>query len=540
MLSFPVLKQKFSEFSQLPVEERTSEQRKDMVRELQNSVENKEVDLSPDQFRECLRNNYVLARILAYLLQEYGTVSSKFEDWQRNVEEEWERLRREPFSQPTTTMPLYYSVRTFLVRLKESPDSIKRSKLDVTRFEQIKTHLLERNLDGGGHVRGRIDELLSIIQGKSIPLADSAVKAAVSTYRAVILTALPIEFNAVNAHLMDSREEVHKQGTVYHIGRFAAEDRNWEVLLLEVGAGNDDAALETERAISYFEPDIALFVGVAGGIKDVRVGDVVAATKIYGYESGRAESVFRPRPDVGQSSHAMVHRSRTEANKSRWINRIIGGATTNPHVFVGPIAAGEKVVGSTESEVYKFIRESYSDALAVEMEGRGFLTATHANQVKALVVRGISDTLNNKRDLDDAARQRLASIHASAFAFEVIAQLKPLKSAHSTGENLATEELRSGDALNQVDSSVRRQLVEAAGAYGRIRGSMPSGNERTERMQEIVEKKIGPLAISGYPLLKEFSESWSSGDVLVAVVMLQVQPNPNYIRWLGARMPLPE
>ena len=79
-------------------------------------------------------------------------------------------------------------------------------------------------------------------------------------------------------------------------------------------------------------------------------------------------------------------------------------------------------------------------------------------------------------------------------------------------------------------------LVEAAGAYGRIRGSMPSGNERTERMQEIVEKKIGPLAISGYPLLKEFSESWSSGDVLVAVVMLQVQPNPNYIRWLGARI----
>ena len=358
-----------------------------------------------------------------------------------------------------------------------------------------------------------------------------------STYRAVILTALPVEFKAVNAHLVDSREEVHRQGTVYHVGRFCAEDRNWEVLLLEVGAGNADAAFEAERAISYFEPDIALFVGVAGGIKDVTVGDVVAATKIYGYESGRAESVFKPRPDVGQSSYAMVQRSRAEARKSRWINRIIGGATTNPQVFVGPIAAGEKVVASIESDVYKFIRETYSDALAVEMEGRGFLAATHANQVQALVVRGISDTVNNKSNLDDSARQRLASIHASAFAFDVIAQLKPLTFAHSTREKFAgSEELRSGYPLNQVDISFRRQLFEAAGEYGRIRGSMPSGNERTKRMEEIVEKKIRPLAISGYPLLKEFSESWSSGDVLVAVVMLEERPNPNYIRWLGARI----
>jgi nucleoside phosphorylase len=394
---------------------------------------------------------------------------------------------------------------------------------------------------------------------KRRPSANSAVKATMPTYRAVILTALPVECNAVNVHLVDSREEVHRQGTVYHVGRFCAEDHNWEVLVLEVGAGNDDAAFEAERAISYFGPDIALFVGVAGGIKDVTVGDVVAATKIYGYESGKAESVFRSRPDVGQSSYAMVQRSRAEAKKSRWVNRIIGGATTNPQVLVGPIAAGEKVVASTESEVYKFIRETYSDALAVEMEGRGFLTATHANQVQALVVRGISDTLNNKSDLDDSARQRLASIHASAFAFDVIAQLKPLTSAHSTREKFAgSEELRSGDALNlpdsrasrsavaaerigeiapQVDISVRRQLFEAAGEYERLRGSMPTGNERTTRMEEeIVEKKIRPLAISGYPLLKEFSESWSPGDGLVAVVMLQARPNPNYIRWLGARI----
>ena len=118
---------------------------------------------------------------------------------------------------------------------------------------------------------------------------------------AVILTALPVEYLAVRSHLRDLQEEMHPLGNVYERGKFATNAYEWEVGVVETGAGNAGAAVETERAITYFKPDILFFVGIAGGIKDVTIGDVVAATKVYGYESGKVGEQFSMRPEVGHN-----------------------------------------------------------------------------------------------------------------------------------------------------------------------------------------------------------------------------------------------
>ena len=243
---------------------------------------------------------------------------------------------------------------------------------------------------------------------------------------AVILTALSDEYLAVRAHLSHLQEEIHPQGTIYERGKFSEPNAVWDVGIVEIGAGNPGAEMEAERAIAHFNPDVILFVGVAGGIKDVALGDVVASTKVYGYESGKAEHTFKPRPEIGLSAYSLEHRARAEARRNDWLQRLSSVTEPIPRVFVAPIAAGEKVIASRKSEVFQFLRSNYGDAVAVEMEGLGFLEAARANQqVSAMVIRGISDLIDNKAKVDKTGYQEIAARHASAFAFELLAKLKP-------------------------------------------------------------------------------------------------------------------
>ncbi|NEP11688.1 MAG: hypothetical protein F6K14_16040 [Symploca sp. SIO2C1] len=254
---------------------------------------------------------------------------------------------------------------------------------------------------------------------------------------AVILTALPVEYLAVRNYLTELQEKEHPQGTIYQQGKFVTNGQTWEVGIAEVGAGNTKAAVEAVRAIAYFQPNILLFVGIAGGIKDVAIGDVVVATDVYGYESGKVAQEFFTRPQVGKSAYALVERAKFEAKEEEWLEKL----SSKPRVFVAPIAAGEKVVASKHSDIFQFLRGSYNDAIAVEMEGFGFLSAAFAYpNIKAIVIRGISDLIEGKNDDSiepEEVRQKKASHHASAFAFQMLSKLETSNFQSTTNPSLA-------------------------------------------------------------------------------------------------------
>jgi nucleoside phosphorylase len=247
-------------------------------------------------------------------------------------------------------------------------------------------------------------------------------------HRAVVVTALSLECKAVCKYLANRHQVTHPLGTVYERGSFVSESGcEWDVLVIECGAGNVTAAAEVERAFSFFQPEIALFVGIAGGLKDVRIGDVVVGTKIYAYESGKEKEEFETRPEVHLPSYRLAQRAKAEIRSGQWVNRIQAEMSSGPaKAFAGPIASGEKVIASSVSVNRSLLKDRYGDALAVEMEGYGFLRGVYLNsQLAALVVRGISDLIEGKETSDAGGSQERAAEAASAFAFEMLAHLEP-------------------------------------------------------------------------------------------------------------------
>lgn len=253
------------------------------------------------------------------------------------------------------------------------------------------------------------------------------------TGTAVILAAEGSGYQAVRMHLDNLHEEVY-QGSVYERGMFSTGTQTWEVGLVEISEGGANVSFETERALSYFKPDALLYISLVTGMQEVQLGDVVSPTKVYGYESGRSAATFETKPDAWTVSYEMAQRARADARRTDWVQRVKDPSDTSlPNVVLKPIASGEKVLASTRSKLYPFLLSHYNDAVAVEMGGYGVLVAAHAHStIKTLVVCGISELVQNGREESTIEWRRVAAHRASAFAFEVLANLVPPAAAQES------------------------------------------------------------------------------------------------------------
>ncbi|WP_413104524.1 effector-associated domain 2-containing protein [Streptomyces sp. Inha503] len=299
----------------------------------------------------------------------------------------------------------------------------------------------------------------------------------------VVLTALEVEYRAVRAHLEDPRPVRAERGALFELGVFREESEERTVAIHMTGPGNPGAAASVERAAALFAPRAVLFVGVAGGRKDVALGDVVAADAVYDYETGKdTETGFLPRQKTYQSAYGLVQLARLAAAADTWQQRIRpGDDAPRPRAHVKPLAAGGRVVAHHRSDVGLRLAASAGDALAVDMEGFGFLAGAYVNQqLDALVIRGISDLLGDKGEAHDEHWQPVASRNAAAFAFELIGRIPAAADAPTT--------IRPPAAGTQPPAAGTPPL--AAGTRSLAAGTPPKGPRR----RRLTIRDLGALA----------------------------------------------
>ena len=95
----------------------------------------------------------------------------------------------------------------------------------------------------------------------------------------------------------------------------------------------------------------------------------------------------------------------------------------------------------------------------IEMEGRGFLQALHANpSVSALIVRGISDLIDHKAEADAAQSQLVASRNASVRVPSAVILLARSQRAPDSANEQPHRNLRIGFSLFQAASQPKRKL----------------------------------------------------------------------------------
>lgn len=292
----------------------------------------------------------------------------------------------------------------------------------------------------------------------------------------VLITGVPA-YRIMRRFFDDVQEDLHTTGTLYERGSFlSASGRATAALLMESG-DNVRTASETERALNYYTPEVILSVGLADGIADVGIGDVVVASKVYYYEPTKEGLKPLTMPEIGNPGYRARQRATFEAGKFDWLRHLPGEcASPEPRVALAPVAAGAKILTSTRSAASMLLRTHFSDAVAVDTQGYGFLQAVHANlsrehqpALEALVVRGIKDLVNGPLAPSTREEQAIAAQRACAFAFHVLTLLQMTTRNQNLERGIRMLEVRDyqsarqefRQAINDLHADAPREAAQA-------------------------------------------------------------------------------
>ncbi|APC97415.1 5'-methylthioadenosine/adenosylhomocysteine nucleosidase [Francisella frigiditurris] len=195
--------------------------------------------------------------------------------------------------------------------------------------------------------------------------------------RIAVLGAMEIEIKPLLKYF-DEYEVVEYANNKYYLAEYKGHD----LVIAHSKIGKVFSALTATVMIEKFNAEVLLFTGVAGGLGDLEIGDVIAATATvqhdvditaFGYPYGKI-----PGADV------TIHTSKDLLAKAQEIAQ-----ERDINFHTGIIATGDQFIHSAERKT--FITKEFG-AKALEMEGGSVNQVCNEFGVPCLILRSISDT----------------------------------------------------------------------------------------------------------------------------------------------------
>lgn len=194
-----------------------------------------------------------------------------------------------------------------------------------------------------------------------------------------IIGAMAVEVNLLKNKLQNLK--VEKEGTFEF---YSGVMNKIEVVILLSGIGKVSAAVGTTLLIERYRPDYIINTGTAGGLQNVKIGDLILGEKVgyhdadltvFGYELGQ----MAQQPVCFKADDFLL----------KVALKAIKELPENQITLKGLILSGDSFMNDIE-RVNK-IKNNFPKALAVEMESAAIAQTCRQLSVPFVVIRAISD-----------------------------------------------------------------------------------------------------------------------------------------------------
>lgn len=324
---------------------------------------------------------------------------------------------------------------TDIIILSAFDESLLALKKEVEKSGFFIIQYNETSQEWGNILKSKIEYInLCLSQRRYIPKPPNC--------DVLLITAVPIETNSV-VELSDAWEyvQIPEDPTVYRKTCFKKENSD-DISIIHVqqsDMGMTVAAAITSKAILTFKPKIIVMVGIAGGLgNDVKLGDIIVATDVWNYSSGKYVDVndnneikIVLNPDPKHLLMQVSLKDKLLAQNYEQILNDIKNSFYNPlpskalNVHFGQMACGTAVVASQEL-VAKQVKAHSRKVLGLDMESYGVCYASSSTttpEVPTLIIKSVSDFAD--KDKNDKA-QEYASYTSARFAKYIIENILDL------------------------------------------------------------------------------------------------------------------